>query len=130
MGVVTVRETLRASAPVYVVVTWTCGGAIGGYWAIGSRDAQMPPMSSISTAVTVAKIGRRMKKSTMTGRTLGKGGIDRHQSTDGLRLRRARRAAGGRFFLLARAGRTGLRLLRERLGDRGPLGLHGDPRAD
>ena len=35
-------------------------------WAIGSRTAQIPPMRSIRRAVTVAKIGRRMKKSTMT----------------------------------------------------------------
>src|SRR5690242_13737633 len=130
MGVVTVRATLRASAPVNVVVTWTCGGAIGGYCAIGSRKAQMPPMSNISTAVTVAKIGRRMKKSTMTGRSLRGGGMDWRQGADELRLRRARRPPGGRFFASAWARRAGLHLLRERPGDRGRLGLHGDPRTD
>ena len=46
-------------------MTCTCGGTIGGYWAIGSRNAQMPPMSTIKRASTVAKIGRPMKKLTM-----------------------------------------------------------------
>src|ERR1700734_370887 len=54
-----------ASAPGYVVVTWTCGGVVGGYCAIGSTKMQMPPISSMSIATTVAKIGRSMKKLTM-----------------------------------------------------------------
>ena len=65
IGVVTVSATVWASAPVYVVVTWTCGGTICGYSEIGRTKMQMPPISSMSRASTVAKIGRPMKKLTM-----------------------------------------------------------------
>jgi len=47
-----------------LLVTVTCGGASVGYSEIGSVGMQTAPARMISSAQTVAKIGRRMKKST------------------------------------------------------------------
>src|SRR6266536_5488069 len=38
------------------------GGAISGYWAIGSVESAMTPMSVMTMLMTPAKIGRSMKK--------------------------------------------------------------------
>jgi hypothetical protein len=45
-------------------VTVTCGGAKFGYKEIGNVGMQTAPARMISSAQTVAKIGRLMKKST------------------------------------------------------------------
>jgi hypothetical protein len=47
-----------------LLVTVTCGGASVGYSEIGSVGIETAPARMISSAQTVAKIGRRMKKST------------------------------------------------------------------
>src|ERR1700716_2537894 len=38
------------------------GGAISGYWAIGSVEREMTPTRVITILITPAKIGRSMKK--------------------------------------------------------------------
>jgi hypothetical protein len=39
-----------------------CGGAIVGYWAIGKARMASAPIIEMTTAMTIAKIGRSMKK--------------------------------------------------------------------
>src|ERR1700742_2057025 len=61
-GATTVSATMSALAPGYWPVTRTTGGAISGYWAIGSRGSATAPTISSTTDKTAAKIGRSMKK--------------------------------------------------------------------
>src|SRR3954447_20003924 len=88
-----------------MVVTWTWGGTTGGYCATGSRRAQIPPTRSIRSAETVAKIGRRMKKSTMTVGFLGGIGLvrDRACVVDRGRCRDRGSLPVGRAVILAPA---------------------------
>src|SRR5579872_5855486 len=67
-GVVTADSTVCALAPVYTLVTVTCGGASCGYCAIGSRGMHTAPAITMNSEHTVAKTGRLMKKSTNTPR--------------------------------------------------------------
>ena len=46
---------------------WTVGGTMGGNCEIGRSGIEIAPASVISTATTVAKIGRSMKKATRPG---------------------------------------------------------------
>src|SRR5579864_7802463 len=62
IGVTTVDATVSALAPGYWPVTLTMGGAILGYWAIGSRKNDTPPRITMMIEITAAKIGRSMKK--------------------------------------------------------------------
>lgn len=62
---VTLSSMVLADAPGYLVVIVTSGGAISGYWAIGSLIAASPPASMITRAITHAKIGRSIKNLTM-----------------------------------------------------------------
>src|SRR5215813_680705 len=61
-GVATDCSMVMASAPVKVVVTLICGGTMSGYWAVGSFVIATAPAIVISTAMTIATIGRRTKK--------------------------------------------------------------------
>src|SRR6516164_10468857 len=61
-GVATVRATVSAEAPGYDVVTFTVGGTISGYWAIGRIASAPRPSDVTKTLSTVAKRGRSMKK--------------------------------------------------------------------
>src|SRR6185436_12295843 len=63
-GIVTADSTVCAFAPMYTLVTTTCGGERLGNSAIGSVGIAIAPPSTISKAQTVANTGRRMKKST------------------------------------------------------------------
>src|SRR6476646_521167 len=63
-GIVTADSTTFALAPTSLLVTVTCGGARFGYSEIGSVGIETAPARMISKAQTVAKMGRRMKKST------------------------------------------------------------------
>ncbi len=63
-GRVTAVSTVSAFAPVYTEVTMTCGGVSSGYWAIGRVGIAMAPASTMTTAQTLARIGRLMKTST------------------------------------------------------------------
>ena len=49
-----------------MIETWTVGGVIGGYWAIGSDNSAIAPASVMTIDRTVAKIGRSMKKREIT----------------------------------------------------------------
>src|SRR5208282_2444230 len=61
-GVTTVDATTSALAPGYCPVTLTSGGAISGYWAIGSRQNDTAPRITKTIEITAAKIGRSIKK--------------------------------------------------------------------
>src|SRR5277367_5742150 len=61
-GVTTVDATTSALAPGYCPVTLISGGAISGYWAIGSRENDTAPRITKTIEITAAKIGRSMKK--------------------------------------------------------------------
>src|SRR5579872_3455270 len=63
-GIVTADSTVCAFAPMYPLDTTTCGGAKSGNCAMGSEGIEIAPPKIISSAQTVAKTGRRMKKST------------------------------------------------------------------
>src|SRR5215813_4311920 len=65
-GVVTADSTVCAFAPIYTLVTITCGGANSGNCAMGSVGIAIAPPSTISSAHTVANTGLSMKKSTNT----------------------------------------------------------------
>src|SRR5580692_8077483 len=65
IGVATDCSMVSASAPVYVVVRLICGGRICGNCAIGSPRSATAPMSTVMIAMTIATMGRRMKKADM-----------------------------------------------------------------
>src|SRR6185503_9227793 len=62
MGAATVFASVSALAPGYVALIVTVGGAISGYCATGRIRELMIPASAMMIAMTVAKIGRSMKK--------------------------------------------------------------------
>src|SRR5512142_144746 len=62
IGDATVCSTVVADAPGYTAWTVTTGGAISGYWAIGSARIDARPAMMKNVAMTAAKIGRSMKK--------------------------------------------------------------------
>src|SRR3984893_4616650 len=61
-GATTVAATTSALAPGYWPLTLTTGGAISGYWAIGSLPTATAPTMTKTIEITAAKIGRSMKK--------------------------------------------------------------------
>ena len=63
-GVVTDFSTTPALAPMYWAETCTCGGASGGYSAVGRTNMLTAPARIMIKAIAEAKIGRVMKKST------------------------------------------------------------------
>ena len=69
-GVVTLASTASALAPVYTAETVTVGGAMFGNCAIGSVGIATTPRSKMTSEQTVAKTGRRRKKSITTYWTL------------------------------------------------------------
>src|SRR5277367_1919335 len=83
-GMVTADSTVCALAPIYELVTSTCGGAKSGNCATGSVGMQMAPASTMNNAQTVAKTGRSMKKSTnkVVSHSLGIFGIEAHHRID------------------------------------------------
>src|SRR5215475_435575 len=62
IGATTVEAMTSALAPGYWPVTLMIGGAISGYWAIGSRTKATAPRITNTIESTDAKIGRSMKK--------------------------------------------------------------------
>src|SRR6476620_10495548 len=65
-GVATDCSMVSASAPGYCAVTVICGGTIWGNCATGRpRSATIPPRT-VTMAMTIATIGRRMKKRDMS----------------------------------------------------------------
>src|SRR6187399_1147528 len=64
-GVATEASTSVALAPMNVVVTWTIGGTISGYCAIGSPLIATTPRRTMMIDSTIATIGRLTKKRAM-----------------------------------------------------------------
>ena len=62
IGATTVEATTSALAPGYWPDTLMIGGAISGYWAIGSRKNATAPRMMIKIEITPEKIGRSIKK--------------------------------------------------------------------
>src|SRR6478735_2848374 len=62
MGVATDCSRVEASAPVYVVVTFTSGGTMSGNCATGSFDIATTPAMTVTMEITMATMGRRTKK--------------------------------------------------------------------
>src|SRR5215831_11639704 len=62
IGVATDCSTVCASAPTYVVCTCTSGGAIAGNCETGRPTMVMAPTMTVSSAITIATMGRLMKK--------------------------------------------------------------------
>src|SRR5690348_12146618 len=62
IGAATVSRTTEALAPGYEPETWTVGGVISGYWAIGRIQTAASPASRITTEMTTPRTGRSMKK--------------------------------------------------------------------
>src|SRR5512146_610607 len=71
MGVATDCSTSSALAPTNVVVTWMSGGVISGYCAMGRRERDTSPTITVTMEITIATIGRRMKKLPMPHLNLG-----------------------------------------------------------
>ena len=65
MTCATVSLSTSASAPIYVVETITVGGAISGYWAMGSEKAASSPNMVKSSAATIADNGCLIKNPVM-----------------------------------------------------------------
>jgi hypothetical protein len=64
-GVATDCSIVSASAPVYVPETMICGGTMSGNCATGSAPIDTSPPSTVTIEMTIATIGRRMKKLAM-----------------------------------------------------------------
>src|SRR5580765_8385509 len=62
IGAATVSCTVLELAPGYSAVTLTVGGVTSGYCATGNVHTATPPANVMTTEMTVAKIGRSMKK--------------------------------------------------------------------
>src|SRR6185369_14279110 len=66
IGAATDCATTSAFAPGKLVDTVTCGGTTWGYCAIGKSSADRTPTRIMTSAMTVEKTGRSMKKLSMT----------------------------------------------------------------
>ena len=64
-GVATEASTSVALAPMKVVVTWTIGGTISGYCAIGRPCIATRPSITMMIDITIATMGRLTKKRAM-----------------------------------------------------------------
>src|SRR4051812_43508450 len=73
IGVATDCSMVTASAPVNVVARLICGGMICGDWAMGSPSSVTAPISTVTIAMTIATMGRRMKNAEITSAPLGLG---------------------------------------------------------
>src|SRR5258706_11297830 len=77
MDAATDCDTTSALAPGKAAVTVTWGGTTSGYCAIGRPAAASAPTSTRSTAMTVEKTGRSMKKL-----SIGRPWLHLHARTD------------------------------------------------
>src|SRR5689334_14755238 len=66
MGVATDCSTASAEAPGYVAVTRIFGGARNGYCSIESPRITTTPIKRVRIEITMATIGRRIKKLDMS----------------------------------------------------------------
>src|SRR6476619_7315497 len=89
MGWATVASTMAPEAPGYTAVTETWGGTISGYCAIGIERRAKAPAIVVTTAMTIASLGRSTKtddstdKLRSTGRSY-RGGAHRCAGPDAL----------------------------------------------
>src|SRR5207253_10601035 len=77
-GVATDCSTVTASAPVKVALTMIWGGMIDGYCATGSVRIANRPATTVMIEMTIATIGRLMKKRAIP-LTLGRQLLGRHR---------------------------------------------------
>src|SRR5689334_11726635 len=61
IGVATDCSTVKASAPTYVVLTWTSGGVMFGNCAVGRPTIATMPTITMTIEITMETIGRFMK---------------------------------------------------------------------
>src|SRR2546430_328440 len=61
IGVATDCSTVKASAPTYVVFTWTSGGVMLGNCAVGKLSIATMPTMTITMEITMDTMGRFMK---------------------------------------------------------------------
>src|SRR5580704_13403097 len=61
-GVATACSRVCASAPTYVARIWISGGTMFGNWEMGKRAIDTVPTITVSIAITMATIGRLIKK--------------------------------------------------------------------
>src|SRR5215468_6709799 len=62
IGCATSSDKVFGSAPGYCAVTRIVGGVISGNCATGKNAKAMQPSSTVTTEITIAKIGRSIKK--------------------------------------------------------------------
>src|SRR4029077_10564800 len=62
IGCATSSDKVFGSAPGYCAVTTIVGGVISGNCATGKSVKAMQPKSTVTTEITIAKIGRSIKK--------------------------------------------------------------------
>src|ERR1700751_3367893 len=62
IGSATVSARVFGSAPGNCACTTTVGGAMVGNCATGKMKYAIPPSTTVKTEITIAKIGRSMKK--------------------------------------------------------------------
>src|SRR3954470_17675245 len=113
-GAATVSSSTVAEAPGYTARTCTTGGAISGYWAMGSTRIAARPASAMKIEMTTAKIGRSMKNLENMA-ILGERGDRWSGRTVAARLHEhllLRRCGVLRVTLWRRAGCTGRRRVR------------------
>src|SRR6266436_2597723 len=85
IGAATDCDTTSALAPGNAAVTVTWGGTTCGYWAIGRRTAASAPARIMTSAMTVEKTGRSMKKSsTDAAQLLGAAAVGAPATATGL----------------------------------------------
>src|SRR5690554_6259181 len=58
MGTITLSNTVAALAPGKFAETWTVGGAISGYWVVGSAEIPRTPNINMIMETTLARTGR------------------------------------------------------------------------
>src|SRR5690554_292277 len=58
MGTITLSSTVAAFAPGKFAVTWTVGGAISGYWVVGSAEIPKTPNINMIMESTLDRTGR------------------------------------------------------------------------
>src|SRR4051794_39853535 len=78
-GVATACSIVTASAPVKLPVTMICGGTMFGNCATGSPRSETAPTITVTIAITIATIGRRMKNADMSAARRSAGLGARHE---------------------------------------------------
>src|ERR1035437_5805134 len=87
IGVATDCSTVSASAPGYELWIWMRGGTMSGNFSTGSPNIESSPPRTVTIEMTIATIGRLMKKRTTelpsSGRGQRGGRLGRRRGSDG-----------------------------------------------